>query len=123
MSNIRLDGFALFPEPAKEELHSTTKETIKEETPEPVSSGAPLEATATIDIWEQSTACKYSVLTLPDGRALRFSYDTNSNYGTPLDEVVKIANFFGYTCKINEPISNFADIQRDLYTKHLLTIL
>lgn len=118
---LSLDGFTLFPEPPKEELHTVIKEEIKETTPEPVSSGELLEVT--IDIWEQSTACKYNVLTLPDGRALRFSYDTNSNFGVPLDEVVKIANFFGYSCKINEPIKDFADIQRDLYAKHLLTIL
>lgn len=79
--------------------------------------------TATIQVWNHGKDYYYTLLTLPDGKCLRFYYDVSSNIGTDSIDVQRIALFFGYTYEMKDPVDFSIETQRELIDKKLITIL
>ena len=79
--------------------------------------------TATIQVWNHGKDYYYTLLTLPNGKCLRFYYDVSSNIGTDSTDVQRIALFFGYTYEMKDPVDFSIETQRELIDKKLITIL
>jgi hypothetical protein len=119
---VFLDDFAIIPEENESKVINAPKEFVTttgtndasatQETPK-----------ATITVWTRDKTSYLTLLTLPDGRCLRFHYDKEYNLGVDVEDVEKIANFFGYECTIEEPIKFSLELQRELIDKHLMTLL